>query len=471
MSATLEARLQQSERQREVMAAGSAAYRLRAIKLTCMVLLGICFWFSVPYYLPLKVDPDPKIAAANEAAAYEGNVTRQAAMPVIALIALYMWWRLPRRGRFPTRYMWITLAYLGWVAASLFWAESPDVTGKRLFVFAIDAFLALTIATRFSVRELAAFGGMATTTVVFISLYVDALQEKIFAPGNPDYRFTGVMTANYQAMNLVVSMVCLMTLARLRPRWLRWIAPIIVLELALLFLTRSRLGAIICIVMLSIMALKMARQHLRAEARALLTVAIAAVVLPALIYTVGRKGADAAQSAFMMGRTDTENTSNLSNRAPLWGELWESVETRPIAGFGWAGFWTPARVQRVSADQGWMVPNAHNTYLEQVLSVGLVGSFLYTLMLVGGAVIAWRRNRVEQTAESLMPAILLTWLALTSLAEAVVLDPYLPTLLAYSCIARMAMQQGSEAASDEGTDTGAIINGGRLPFAAQRLAG
>jgi O-antigen ligase len=164
---------------------------------------------------------------------------------------------------------------------------------------------------------------------------------------------------------------------------------------------------------------------------------------------VGKNGTNAAQMAFMMGRSDTENTSNLSNRAPLWGELMESVERNPWLGVGYDAFWTPARVESISADQGWAVPHAHNTYLDQALSLGVVGALLYTAMVWSAMVMAWGRYRSDGSAGNLLAAVLITWLALEGLAESVPLDPYLPTLLAYACIAKMCMVKNPERASLE----------------------
>jgi len=122
----------------------------------------------------------------------------------------------------------------------------------------------------------------------------------------------------------------------------------------------------------------------------------------------------------------------------------ESVERNPWLGVGYDAFWTPARVESVSADQGWTVPHAHNTYLDQALSLGAIGALLYAAMVWSAVVMAWRRYRGESSAESLFAAVLLTWLALEGLAESVPLDPYLPTLLAYACIAKMCMTKNPE---------------------------
>ncbi|HEY4354137.1 MAG TPA: O-antigen ligase family protein [Acidobacteriaceae bacterium] len=466
MSAVLAERLAVAERNRASNEFESQSFRVRLIKIVSAVLLGVCFWFSVPYYLPLKMDPDPKKAAANEAEAYEGNFSRQLAMPVIALAAAYLLWRLPKRGRFGSRLMPIAIMYVGWALLSASWSTDPSITIKRLVVFSINCFFAYTVARIFTVVEMSLFGFAQTGIVGLMSLYVDLFHEHNFAPFDPDYRFNGVMTANYQAMNLVVCMVCALTLLQRRPHWIKWIAPTIALGLGLVYLTRSRLGAVLGLIMLTIIGLRIAKKQLQPHARAMLVVASLTIVVPGLIYAVGRNGEQAAQSAFMMGRTDTENTSNLSNRAPLWAELMDSVRDRPIIGYGYEAFWTPARVERISADQGWMVPHAHDTYLDQTLSLGVVGMLLYVGMLLGGAITAWRRHRRNPSETSLYPAILLTWLALTGVAESVPLDPYLPTLLAYTCIVKMCMIEGSEGEADNLYGDELIHGLPRVPVAA-----
>jgi len=98
------------------------------------------------------------------------------------------------------------------------------------------------------------------------------------------------------------------------------------------------------------------------------------------------------------------------------------------------------------------VPHAHNTYLDQALSLGIFGAALYAAMVWSAVVMAWRRYRVDKSADSLFAAVLLTWLALEGLAESVPLDPYLPTLLAYACIAKMCMTETSEAVAVEDSE-------------------
>ncbi len=438
-----------------------ATRRLKLLKILCGLVLGVCFWYSVPYYLPLKLDPDPMKAAANEAAAYEGNLSRQIAMPAILLFSAYMLWRLPKRGRFSvhSKLTGFVLCYVGWAVSSSLWSVDPAITRKRVVVFLINIFFLYTLARVASVLEMALLGFACTGTVALISLGIDIFVQHTFAPFDPDYRFMGVMTANFQAMNLLVCLLCGWTLVQRQPRWLRWMTPLLVLFTALLFLTRARVGTFLCLGMMVFISLRMAKQLLQPHMRALALMGALMVLVPGAVFAFGRSGSGAVTDIFMMGRQDTQNTASLSNRAPLWAELMQSVEEHPFLGFGFEAFWSPERVEKISFDQGWMVPHAHNTYLDQMLSLGVVGAFLYACVLIGGCATAWQRFRKDPHESTLLPALLLLWLVLLSLTESTPVSPYLPTLIAYACIAKLCMEEGSEAESDQGLPAGNILTG------------
>ena len=435
-----------AEEQRAFVASERSAYFVRLCKIICAILLGVCFWYSVPYYLPLKLDPDPMKAAANEAAAYEGNISRQLAMPAILAVSAYVLWRLPKRGRFTraSKLAYGALGYVAWAIASVAWSLDPAITRKRLVVFLINIFFIFVLARVASMLELALLGFVCTGTVALISLVIDISVQHTFAPFDPDYRFMGVMTANFQAMNLLVCLLCGLTLAQSRPRWLLWMAPLLALFSGLLFITRARVGTFICLGMMVFILWRMGKQHMEPTRRALAVCLALMFVVPGAVFALGKSGGGALTDVFMMGRKDTQNTASLSNRAPLWDELMDSVEQHPVLGAGFEAFWSPERVQKVSFDQGWMVPHAHNTYLDQTLSLGVVGSALYTFTLIGGCVVGWKRYKCQPSERSLLPPLLLTWLALLSLTESAPISPYLPTLIAYACIVKLAMEPGSD---------------------------
>lgn len=430
----------------EVIRAGTEAAqrlaRLHAVKVLLAIAIGVCFWFSVPYSFPIQIDADHLKAAAAEADSFQGSLSRELAVPIVGVLAAFALYRLPKRAklRFSSKLFAMAVAYTAWVAVSLLWSTDPSITFKRLIVFLINVLFLVALARLLSMKELAVFGFVCTGTVAMMALFADCVLLHAFRPWDPDYRFMGVMTANFQAMNLYVCLICGMTLLLARPSAGRWLLPLLLLLAALLFLTRARIGTFLFVAATVPVCLRFGKSTLSAYGRALCLLGLLCVAVPAVVFVGGRSGAGALQEVFMMGRKDTENTSNLSNRAPLWSELSDSVGERPLLGFGFDAFWTPQRVEQISVDQGWVVPHAHNSYLDQTLSLGFVGSILYAIVLLGATVQAWRSYVKRRTESELMPALLLSWLVLLGLTESIPISPYLPTLIAYSCVVRTFLQ-------------------------------
>ncbi len=424
------------------MTAHRAARDIRRCKIFFGLLAAVLLWFSVPYSLPRHLpNADAAVAAADNAEQFEGSLSRQLAVPALGLAALYLLWRLPRRARLQGRLRWAVLAYVVLLAASAWWSDDPTLTGKRLVVFSIDCLFAYTLASTFTAMELALWAMGTTFVTGVVSLGTDIFVLRLFAPFDPDYRLTGVMTANYQAMNLLVCCLCAAVLLLRRPRWLPWLLPLLASAFLLLVLTRSRMATLIGLALLLFVLLRVLRERVAPEPRTLVHLCALALGLPLLVFIAGRDLQGAAQGAFMMGRSDTQNTASLSNRLPLWTQLMASVQERPWLGFGYGGFWNEARAARISHDQGWPVPNAHDTYLDQVIILGWPGGLLYTAIVLVAVGTAWRRYRRARTPADLLNALLLTWMATLSLAESTPLEPHLPTLMAYIALVRMCLRQ------------------------------
>jgi exopolysaccharide production protein ExoQ len=437
-------------------ALAKAAAQMRRSKIFFGVLLAVLLWFSVPYSLPRHLpNAATAIATADNAEQFEGSLSRQLAVPAMGLIACYLLWRLPHRARLQGRLRWAVLAYVVLIAASALWSDDPALTVKRLTVFGTDCLFAYTLAVTTTAMELAVWAMCATFVTGIISLGADIFALKLFAPFDPDYRLTGVMTANYQAMNLLVCCLCTAVLMLRRPRWLPWLSVVLGVAFALLVLTRSRMATIIGLVLLIVVMLRVLRERVVPERRALVQLAALAAGLPLLVFIGGQDLRGAAQGAFMMGRSDTQNTASLSNRLPLWTELMLSVQQRPWLGFGYGAFWNQARAGQISSDQGWPVPNAHDTYLDQVIILGWPGGLLYTATVLCAVSIAWRRYRQAYTPADLLNALLLTWMALLSTAESTPLEPHLPTLMAYVALLRMCLRQ--QPANEQNNGEAAII--------------
>jgi len=72
----------------------------------------------------------------------------------------------------------------------------------------------------------------------------------------------------------------------------------------------------------------------------------------------------------LLGRDAT-----LTGRTDIWTVLFDAIGERPWLGYGYAAFWgaesQPAYMVRLATE--WIVPTAHNGWIETALSIGLIG--------------------------------------------------------------------------------------------------
>ena len=78
----------------------------------------------------------------------------------------------------------------------------------------------------------------------------------------------------------------------------------------------------------------------------------------------------------LLGRDAT-----LTGRTDIWSVLVDAIGNRPLLGYGYGAFWQLESMPayRVRAATEWLVPTAHNGWLETALGVGLIGLGLLIL--------------------------------------------------------------------------------------------
>lgn len=413
--------------------------KMNARKWIWMALLMAGFWFARPYYLPWTAAEEAD--ADTRATAAQGSVERQVAMPLLSLLAVYMLWRSPTARKFKGKLMVVTVVYCAVQGASIAWSVDPLTTLRRLTVFYMLVVVAIAMARALTVMDLMKLAFFGCGACAAISFLVDLVITRSFAPLDPEYRLMGVMSSNSQGQNITVCVFAGLALLMKYPHWRRWMVPTLAFMMVLLYVTRSRTSTFLCVVLGLFFVKRILDERFGKSKRMVVGFTVGGVLAAALI-TFG--SAQSAQNAAMLGRNDTQNNASLSNRAPLWQEMDEYMQVRPILGYGYAAFWTSDRIKRISRDQGWGVPNAHNTYIDQHLSTGWPGVVLFVAMYWAGVVMAWARYIKQRNAETLLPAAMLTWLLLTSMAESVPPDPFLPTFLVYVFLTQLMLEQPPE---------------------------
>ena len=85
----------------------------------------------------------------------------------------------------------------------------------------------------------------------------------------------------------------------------------------------------------------------------------------------------------LMLRRDDPSWKTVSNRIPIWQHVWRGVARHPLLGFGFGGFWYPARGTTVGRHLKWRKPvdDSYSLYLETVVNTGICGSMMLAACL------------------------------------------------------------------------------------------
>lgn len=109
---------------------------------------------------------------------------------------------------------------------------------------------------------------------------------------------------------------------------------------------------------------------------------------------------------------------SLTGRTEIWDSLMRKVADRPWTGYGYGAFWgrigESAPADWVRKETGWIVPSAHNGWIDLLVQLGWPGTLLVGGLLTGTAVTAVLRSSGSGVREG--------WWALSYLAAFLVLS-------------------------------------------------
>ncbi len=384
---------------------------------------------------------------ALEAAAGSGQWGNRVGFTLLALAGGASLLGADRRWRSRGAMPWLLIALAGWSVASLLWAADPGRTVRRLASFTFCLAGAVGIARRLDGRQLCWFVLALTTgfTTLGVLTEVGLGTFRLFGEG----RFAGTLHPNGQGANC--SFLCLAAVALLptEHRHRRLLVVLLVGGAALLLATKSRtaLGAMLA----GLVAAWLARPSARAVATGLAAAWLAAAGAFAA-HLAGVDLARAAGGAVNMGRI--EDAGTLSGRTELWEVLDGYTGQRPWLGYGYGGFWTPARIEAVSGDQSWGISSAHSAYYEAALGVGRVGLGLLGLSLAAGL---WRAAADYRATADPGAGLLVSLLAagvVQGFNESDLAMPTFPTFLLACALSRVAFFASD--ATDRHTPAGDI---------------
>ena len=116
---------------------------------------------------------------------------------------------------------------------------------------------------------------------------------------------------------------------------------------------------------------------------------------------------------------------SLTGRTEIWDSLMRKVADRPWTGYGYGAFWgrigesVPA--DWVRKETGWIVPSAHNGWIDLLVQLGWPGAILVGALMAGTALIALLRSRGSGRREGWWALGFLAAFFVLSLSESILM--------------------------------------------------
>lgn len=361
----------------------------------------------------------------------ENPVLRLFWLPSYAITAGLCLWRIKDLLR-----IWPAIIMLGLLVllalASRYWSLDPATTQRRVMAMAINGMFALYLGARFRGAALPRLLSLAALWMAVLSLvFVFAMPSVGVHHGVNDGLWRGVWyEKNQMGLYMVIGGISAAAWQATLPKPKLW--PLLTLGLCtLLMLATASKTSLICLMLGLglIVALKLIRRG--GPALAVVAVWFGVVCLGAgwWIWT--------EYSATLLTALGKDPT--LTGRTGIWAEVLAASEKRPLLGYGYNAFWglESAPANWIRYQTGWIVPSAHNGWLDVLLGLGWVGVTLAGLTVVMGYLgNLFRLNRAGTSEGFWCIAYLSVFMAL-SFSESVVLSPQsLPWALCLTVLAR-----------------------------------
>ena len=307
------------------------------------------------------------------------------------------------------------LAYVAWLAMSVFWSIRPGATavGAGLQILLVLAGLLIAVG-RSPAQLLKVFADAAAGFVVVniaLGLFVPSIGRSsqgvyvnvisgLFADKN-QFAFFSVLTLG--------AALCVLLDA-----WVARAASVLdvarpAVALSGVLVADSATGLSLSLVTLVLVALLALLRRHRAVAVPVTGVLLGAGAVVWVVY------AQWSVLLHLLGRNAT-----LTGRTRIWYAVTRAIEERPWHGYGWKALWVEGdpTTERIWADN-YGVPffHAHDGYLEMTAQLGIVGLVLTVVFL--GSVVArgWRNTVHHGTGADMWPVVLVAVMALYNLTE------------------------------------------------------
>ena len=334
-------------------------------------------------------------------------------LPVYALILGLVAWRAPRLMRF-----WLPAAMLSllvfWVFASASWSLDPGATNRRALAAAFTTLFGFYFAASFDGKRMAEI--IATT---FLFLAIGGALTAVLYPAMGvhhdinagDWRGLWYEKNQMGAMMVYGALAAMAAILAGSTRRKQLVFTI-VLCAALIVMTKSKTSLVV--LMIGLLGSMLLAAMRRGPATAVIVVWLGVTVIATTVMVLWL-APDLVFKA--LGKDPT-----LTGRTDIWAAVLRQSAKAPLTGYGYAVFWTlesqPA--QWIRKETGWLVPTAHNGWLDILAQLGWIGVGLCALVLGGSLLVALFRFRKVQ--DGYWATLFLAIFLMTTFSESFILE-------------------------------------------------
>lgn len=299
--------------------------------------------------------------------------------------------RLPALRTGPSRLAAAALAgFVAWSLLSVTWSVVPHLTSSRALTSVGIACFAVWFGTALSSDEQrrAVAGAMVPLVAASAVLvaFVPSYGRGVFRDPTGG-RFRG-LAPNPNSLGPLCVLAAITFgasawSARARPRAAAgWLTGVLV-SLILLAGSRSETAIATAVFAFAVLAVLAGARELRRRDVSGIAVGAGVIILVAVVAVVAAR--------WLWSLSDLiSGDATLGNRRSIWVRVWEVIEHRPLHGWGYWAYWNVTGSGAVVR-----YGSAHNSALEVLLGLGVVGLVLFgtvvVLALAGVSALAWRR--------------------------------------------------------------------------------
>ncbi len=337
---------------------------------------------------------------------------------VLAEMIIYIWCAvlvLPRLKQTlrAVKASWPLLLLPALVILSSIWSVDPLLTLRRSSFFTLSTIMAIYLGDRFTVEEFAELFAKALCLLIAASIATYLVfPARVLDPSHEGAWRGLTIHKNVFGECMAVAILSLMLVRFKRHRFVQGI--FFAASIVMLFLAHSVTPTISCaIVVIAVPILRrVSRLRIKERVFAYAFCAGTGVLAVAMIMS------NSASLLEMFGRDST-----LSGRAQLWSLVMDSIWKRPILGYGYEAFWEgfSGASRGILESTGWLVPMAHNGYLDLWLGLGLVGLLLFVYLFLRAMRMALHQLRYDRRSVAAWPLAYLCFFALHNSAESTLL--------------------------------------------------